>query len=86
MSKMAEWYKEFDCDSLLEEPKCAKCGDPATNRCSRCKNEWYCSRECQVEAWDGHKKICDLIHDDVQKYGEKDYNELGDVGSLIADL
>jgi len=76
MSKMAEWYKEFDVDSLCEEPKCAKCGAPATNRCSRCKNEWYCSRECQVGAWEGHQKICDLIFEDVQKHGEKDHGDL----------
>eukprot|EP00961_Rhodomonas_salina_P039826 535447-Rhodomonas_salina.3 len=24
------------------------CGEPATQRCSRCKLEWYCSRKCQV--------------------------------------
>jgi hypothetical protein len=26
-----------------EVPKCAKCGDPATKRCSKCHNEWYCT-------------------------------------------
>eukprot|EP00656_Telonema_subtile_P053641 TRINITY_DN7820_c0_g1_i1.p1 TRINITY_DN7820_c0_g1~~TRINITY_DN7820_c0_g1_i1.p1 ORF type:complete len:381 (-),score=112.78 TRINITY_DN7820_c0_g1_i1:316-1458(-) len=76
MGKMAEWYKEFDCDSLMEEPKCAKCGAPAANRCSRCKNEWYCGRECQVGAWEGHQKMCDLVFEDVQENGERDYGEL----------
>ncbi|XP_026746197.1 zinc finger MYND domain-containing protein 10-like [Trichoplusia ni] len=39
--------------------KCAKCGDKATKKCSRCKTEWYCGRECQVQQWPKHKEICD---------------------------
>lgn len=35
-------------EGALEDPKCSKCGALASKRCSRCKNEWYCSRECQV--------------------------------------
>src|SRR5262245_38859331 len=44
-----------------------KCGNPnceeedapeALQRCSRCRNEWYCSRECQAAAWPAHKKSC----------------------------
>ena len=28
-------------------------------QCSKCKAQWYCSKECQVEAWKaGHKKDC----------------------------
>ncbi|OWR42439.1 zinc finger MYND domain-containing protein 10 [Danaus plexippus plexippus] len=39
--------------------KCAKCGDKASKKCSRCKTEWYCGRECQVKQWPKHKDICD---------------------------
>ncbi|KAL0811990.1 hypothetical protein ABMA28_009388 [Loxostege sticticalis] len=39
--------------------KCAKCGDKASKKCSRCKSEWYCGRECQVQQWPKHKEICD---------------------------
>lgn len=39
---------------------CAKCEAPSTMRCSRCKKEWYCGRECQVAHWLDHKSICDL--------------------------
>ncbi|CAG9792736.1 unnamed protein product [Diatraea saccharalis] len=39
--------------------KCAKCGDKASKKCSRCKTEWYCGRECQVQQWPKHKDICD---------------------------
>ena len=27
-------------------------------RCSRCKNVFYCSRECQVRDWPNHKPFC----------------------------
>ncbi|XP_013145757.1 PREDICTED: zinc finger MYND domain-containing protein 10 [Papilio polytes] len=39
--------------------KCAKCGDKANKKCSRCKSEWYCGRECQVQQWPKHRDICD---------------------------
>ncbi|EJK56308.1 hypothetical protein THAOC_23842 [Thalassiosira oceanica] len=43
---------------------CANCGMVAQagekfKQCSKCKAQWYCSKECQVEAWrEGHKKDC----------------------------
>ncbi|XP_041348087.1 zinc finger MYND domain-containing protein 10-like [Gigantopelta aegis] len=46
---------------LTDPPKCAVCGEPASKRCSRCQNEWYCRRECQVNHWKRHKKACDLL-------------------------
>lgn len=30
------------------------------NRCSRCSQAFYCSRECQVADWPRHKTICDI--------------------------
>ncbi|XP_004523002.1 uncharacterized protein LOC101449805 [Ceratitis capitata] len=26
--------------------------------CAGCGNQWYCSRECQVNAWDKHSDVC----------------------------
>ncbi|XP_011189739.2 uncharacterized protein LOC105216783 [Zeugodacus cucurbitae] len=26
--------------------------------CAGCGNQWYCSRECQVSAWDKHSDVC----------------------------
>ena len=48
-------------DQFEDDPKCAKCGDPAAHRCSKCKNEWYCSRECQLSRWKEHKKMCQIV-------------------------
>eukprot|EP01135_Chromosphaera_perkinsii_P008445 Nk52_evm13s1360 gene=Nk52_evmTU13s1360 len=46
---------------LPDSPKCSVCGSEATKRCSRCQNEWYCRRECQVSHWPKHKSACDLL-------------------------
>ena len=61
MNGMAANYTLDALDAVLDPPKCAVCGDDAVNRCSRCKSEWYCGRECQVGAWDEHKVLCDLL-------------------------
>ena len=43
---------------------CANCGkeaqaDEKFKQCSKCRAQWYCCKECQVEAWRvGHKKDC----------------------------
>ncbi|XP_069101042.1 zinc finger MYND domain-containing protein 10-like [Argopecten irradians] len=52
---------------LSEPPKCAVCGNEASKRCSRCQNEWYCRRECQVNHWAKHKKACYLLVESMAK-------------------
>ncbi|KAI5807518.1 MM3350-like domain-containing protein [Peziza echinospora] len=38
---------------------CENCGKPdGLQRCSRCRNRSYCSKECQVKRWKDHRKIC----------------------------
>ena len=56
----------FDIENLeyfMDDPKCANCGKDATNRCSRCKTEWYCGKDCQIKRWKLHKDICKNISD-----------------------
>ncbi|KAI8618819.1 hypothetical protein BC830DRAFT_887021 [Chytriomyces sp. MP71] len=60
---MAAMYDLDSLDALLDDPKCGKCGRPAENRCSKCKCEWYCSRQCQVQAWQKHKSICVMLEE-----------------------
>jgi len=59
--KLLGVYETTQFEEFLEPPKCGKCGKPAGQRCSRCKHEWYCSRDCQVAMWKAHKPICDLL-------------------------
>lgn len=63
LMQMAEIYSDQNAESINEGIKCASCGKPASNRCSRCKSVWYCSRECQVEHYKkgGHKAVCKML-------------------------
>ncbi|OEH79336.1 zinc finger mynd domain protein [Cyclospora cayetanensis] len=38
--------------------KCRRCGRKATKRCSRCRFEAYCSKECQQADWSVHRHTC----------------------------
>ncbi|XP_030560889.1 mediator of RNA polymerase II transcription subunit 15 [Drosophila novamexicana] len=41
------------------ERRCQQCERyKATYMCAGCQNQWYCSRECQVRAWDTHWESC----------------------------
>ncbi|GFR28323.1 zinc finger MYND domain-containing protein 10 [Trichonephila clavata] len=46
---------------LPDIPLCAQCGSKGLKRCSRCKNEWYCGRPCQVSHWSKHQSACNLM-------------------------
>jgi len=61
LKDIADVYGQNNFEEFMEDPKCSACGKPAEKRCSRCKLEWYCSRECQVAAWKDHKKLCDVM-------------------------
>ncbi|KAF2276278.1 uncharacterized protein EI97DRAFT_474255 [Westerdykella ornata] len=40
------------------EHSCATCGKSASLQCGRCKNAWYCNRDCQRSDWKTHRKDC----------------------------
>nr|XP_033781614.1 zinc finger MYND domain-containing protein 10 [Geotrypetes seraphini] len=68
----AETYNMNVMESLMsEKPKCGFCGSEATKRCSRCQNEWYCTRECQVKQWQKHKKACELMAEAMKNAKEE---------------
>uniref|UniRef100_A0A8C8ZVN4 Zinc finger MYND domain-containing protein 10 n=1 Tax=Prolemur simus TaxID=1328070 RepID=A0A8C8ZVN4_PROSS len=58
------WAETYRLDVLEavapERPRCAHCSAEASKRCSRCQNEWYCCRDCQVKHWEKHGKACVL--------------------------
>ncbi|EJK62635.1 hypothetical protein THAOC_16742 [Thalassiosira oceanica] len=64
---------DLGCDDTRETLKhlettgqslCANCAKETETgekykQCSKCRAQWYCSKECQVESWrTGHKKDC----------------------------
>jgi predicted Zn-ribbon and HTH transcriptional regulator len=71
--KNADLKKEYDylssaynldnVEYFMEDPTCAGCGLAASKRCSTCKSEWYCSKECQVKRWKQHKPMCKQLAD-----------------------
>ena len=46
--RMSSLYNTNVLEGLMEGFKCAKCKKEAIKRCSKCKSQYYCSRECQV--------------------------------------
>lgn len=68
---------------MFEDPKCANCGEEATKRCSKCKGEWQCTRECQVAHWKKHKEICPAlarsVGDVIEKQEKKEPKKLVEV-------
>ena len=61
------WCQCLRCQFEGDGPTvCTECDRKASDekpfpKCSRCKQAWYCSTECQKKAWKrGHKKICGL--------------------------
>ncbi|XP_072203743.1 zinc finger MYND domain-containing protein 10 [Excalfactoria chinensis] len=59
------WAQTYSLDMLEalapDKPRCRVCGAEAAKRCSRCRNEWYCTRACQVQHWQKHRTACDLL-------------------------
>ncbi|XP_063925923.1 uncharacterized protein LOC135139559 isoform X3 [Zophobas morio] len=46
-------------DAGDEVPQCQGCNQKsALFVCAGCGNQWYCSRDCQVSAWDEHSEVC----------------------------
>ncbi|XP_047990992.1 titin-like [Leguminivora glycinivorella] len=42
-----------------DAPPCQGCRRRAAQFvCAGCANQWYCSRDCQVAAWDDHSEMC----------------------------
>jgi hypothetical protein len=56
-SKAAD-SKAADSQTTDSPLTCGNCGNSAKLQCSRCRFERYCSKKCQREHWNTHKKNC----------------------------
>ncbi|XP_061931922.1 zinc finger MYND domain-containing protein 10 isoform X2 [Apis cerana] len=58
----------YDLDKLdcIDIKECFLCHEEAKKRCSKCKEAWYCGRECQIKDWIKHKNICDKITKNIE--------------------
>jgi hypothetical protein len=71
IARLAATYSLDKFEELLPSgPSCGADGCGVSKpgemkRCSRCRNEWYCGRACQVAHWKKHQKICDLMSKDL---------------------
>jgi hypothetical protein len=77
MAIVVEWKKirstleavQFGWTLLMHqyvERYCAKCGNITTKSCSKCKGEWYCSRDCQMACLKTHKKDCPRLESRIK--------------------
>ena len=46
----------------LAQDICSVCLKEGAKRCSRCKVQFYCSKECQQKDWKNHKNVCNELH------------------------
>ena len=80
-SCLDEKYKEVKSITkmgLCYNPQCSipgrKVERSKTKYCSRCRNVTYCSRQCQVADWSGHKPLCDKFAATIAKFDAKQQN------------
>jgi hypothetical protein len=60
LSDVSKSIEEWKQTNSMRIPRCAYCNrsDKFLFRCSRCKNVYYDSVECQRAHWSAHKKEC----------------------------
>lgn len=63
--RFAEAFTYFQCSHYFQSSDVLYGGFETDSMwlqvCTRCAEAWYCSKECQAQAWRGHKKECKRI-------------------------
>jgi hypothetical protein len=62
---------------------CARCGETATKRCTRCKHVAYCNVECQRNDWPTHSVFCGRPRHRFFSAALAQYIETDDVSKLM---
>ena len=47
--------------SMLKHKTCKKCGIESHQKCSVCRQTYYCSSDCQLSDWKSHKLLCEPV-------------------------
>jgi len=58
IEKMAQTFARVKSVFGVEVHLCNKCFRDALKRCTRCRETWYCSLDCQRRDWPEHRKTC----------------------------
>jgi hypothetical protein len=61
--KLGAVSRQLDEPGLVRafEKRCVCGSQEHLSLCSRCKGQYYCSRECQVADWPNHKLVCNPV-------------------------
>ena len=62
MAVLTSYLKEFLQPSII---LCSRCNLEGLLRCSRCKEVYYCSSQCQRNDWRHHKLVCNSLPADL---------------------
>ena len=71
--------REIDLKSKLQKSirNCDACSkESPSKKCSRCRNTYYCDRECQISHWQVHKKECNQQVKILETIEEKEKNSI----------
>jgi predicted Zn-ribbon and HTH transcriptional regulator len=75
MEVLSEIFNTNNLEYFMDDPKCANCGKDASSRCSKCKSEWYCGKECQIKRWKLHKTFCTRFSEMMLKTSNENEKE-----------
>ncbi len=67
----------------MEDYICSVCSRGGAKRCSRCKSQYYCGRQCQKKDYKIHKEVCSLIFE--SRYIRENVDPIAGIPDNIAE-